>query len=145
MFKLNQQISAQLKSNTVAIISLITALTGVFYDTWRDHRNEMNENTRNAAFEVLKNLSELQTVVNYAHYQGQHELGNPIEGWKYVVLIEDLSHLLPASNMQQSNTLLKTWTQNWESIQNNVDSEQRISLSIANTRAGVLHTIENLE
>ena len=138
-------IRQQLKNNTVALISLITALSGVFYDTWRDHRNELNENTRNAAFEVLKNLGELQTIVNYAHFAVNTDRGNPIEGWKYVLLVRDLSHLLPQTNMQQSDTLYYTWQQDWETLQTNAKSEQNISHSIAKARAEALNTIEHLQ
>ncbi len=135
----------QLKLNSVALISLITALTGVFYNTWRDHRNELNENTHNAAFEVLKNLGELQTIVNYAHFAVNTERGNPLEGWKYVLLVRDLSHLLPQTNMQQSDALYYTWQQNWETMQTNANSEQKISDSIAKARAEALNTIEHLQ
>lgn len=135
----------QLKLNSVALISLFTALSGVFYDTWRDHRNELNENTRNAAFEVLKNLGELQTIVNYAHFAVNTDRGNPLEGWKYVLLVRDLSHLLPQINMQQSDTLYNTWQQHWETLQTNANSEKKISHSIAKARAEALNTIEHLQ
>lgn len=135
----------QLKLNSVALISLLTALSGLFYDTWRDHRNELNENTRNAAFEVIKNLGELQTIVNYAHFAVNTDRGNPLEGWKYVLLVRDLSHLLPQTNMQQSDTLYNTWQQYWETLQTNANSEQKISHSIAKARAEALNTIQHLQ
>lgn len=135
----------QLKTNLVAIISLLTAVSGLSYNTWRDHRNEVNENMRNAAFEVLKNLGELQTVVNYAHYHADQERGSPIEGWKYVLLVRDLSHLLPQNNMQQSETLFKVWQQDWEQLAASPQSEQRISVHIANTRVDVLNTLQALQ
>jgi hypothetical protein len=139
------QFSKQIKTNLVAIISLFTALSGLFYNSWRDHRNELNENRRNAAFEVLKNLGELQTIVNYAHFKADNERGNPIEGWKYVLLVRDLSRLLPPTNLQQGDKLYITWQQHWENLQTNSASEQQISTHIASTRAGVLKTIDELQ
>lgn len=138
-------IREQLKSNSVALVSLLTALSGLFYDTWRDHRNELNENTRNAAFEVLMSLGELQTIVNYTHFDGNNERGNSIEGWKYVLFVRDLSRLLPQNNMQQSNALYSTWQEHWETLKTNPDSEQKISNSIAKARAEALNTIEHLQ
>lgn len=139
------QLSKQIKNNLVAIISLFTALSGLFYNSWRDHRNELNQNHRNAAFEVLKNLSELQTIVNYAHFKADNERGNSIEGWKYVLLVRDLSRLLPPTNLQQGDKLYITWQQHWENLQTDSASEQQISTHIASTRVGVLKTIEELQ
>jgi hypothetical protein len=139
------QFRQQIKTNLVAIISLVAALSGLFYNSWRDHRNEINENRRNAAFEVLKNLGELQTVVNYAHYKTNSERGDPIEGWKYVLLVRDLSRLLPPTNLQQGDKLYITWQQHWENLQTNSASEQQISTHIASARADVLKTIEELQ
>lgn len=146
MRKLNVlQLKQQIKTHLVAIISLLTALSGLFYNSWRDHQNEINENQRNAAFEVLKNLGELQTIVNYAHYKADTERGNPIEGWKYVLLVRDLTRLLPHTNMQQGDQLYLAWQQDWENLQSNSTSEQRISTQIASARADVLHTIETFQ
>lgn len=135
----------QFKTHLVAIISLLTALSGLFYNSWRDHQNQINENRRNAAFEVLKNLGELQTIVNYAHYKADTDRGDPIEGWKYVLLVRDLSRLLPQANMQQGDRLYLAWQQDWENLKTEGTSEQRISNHIASARADVLHTIETLQ
>ena len=139
------QFKMHVKANLVAIISLITALSGLFYNSWRDHNNELNQNRRNAAFEVLKNLGELQTIVNYAHYKADSTRGDPIEGWKYVLLVRDLSRLLPQTNMQQGDKLYISWQQHWETLQSNSASEQHISAHIAIAREGVLNTIEKLQ
>lgn len=74
----------QLLKHSVAVVSLMTALVGLSYNAWQANQNEINQNMRVAAFEVLKNLGELQTVVNYAHFSGDQLRGNPIEGWKHV-------------------------------------------------------------
>lgn len=140
-----QQFRQQLQRNMVAIISLLTALSGLYYDSWRDHQNELNLNTRNAAFEVLKSLGELQTIVNYAHFDHNPARGHPLEGWKHVLLVRDLSHLLPASNMRKSADLYATWEENWEAMQTNPSSEFRISQRIAQARSDVLQTIKNLQ
>ncbi|MDO8962321.1 MAG: hypothetical protein Q7V02_09475 [Methylophilus sp.] len=53
--------------------------------------------------------------------------------------------LLPHTNMQQGDQLYLAWQQDWENLQNNSTSEQRISTQIASARADVLHTIETLQ
>ena len=47
---------AQIKVNIVAITSVIVALTGMGYNTYRNEKTEINHNVRAAAFETLKNL-----------------------------------------------------------------------------------------
>lgn len=138
-------IKQQIKTNLVAIISLATAIGGFTYNNWRDHQNEVHQNIRSAAFEVLKDLGELQTIVNYAHFQSDSIKGNPIEGWKHAINIKDLSRLLPTTSMQQSALLYQVWQDNWESISTNTESEQRISQQIAQARSAVLNSIDDLQ
>lgn len=135
----------QIRQNLVAIISLITALTGVSYDTWRDRHNQINENQRNAAFEMLKSLGELQTIVNYAHFKKDQQHGDPIEGWKHVLLIRDMSQLLKQNQMQQSIQLYQVWQETWETLENDPNSEAAMSAQISKARQETLILIEQLE
>lgn len=135
----------QLKTNTVALISLVTALSGLSYNSWRDHQNAINDNMRNAAFEVLGDLAELQTIVNYAHFEKNQELGNPIEGWKHVVMIRDLSRLLKPDAMKAGEALYLNWQQNWHNISTDKQIEINISGQITHTRQAVLDTVDSLK
>jgi hypothetical protein len=145
MQKFKNTLKQQIKMNLVAIISLLTAVGGFSYNNWRDHQNELNQNIRNAAFVVLKDLGELQTIVNYAHFESDNARGNPIEGWKHAVNIRDLSRLLPITSMQESAKLYLVWEHEWETLNNDSTSEKRISQQIARTRANVLESIDNLQ
>ena len=135
----------QIKLNSVALISLATALFGVSYNTWLDRHNEINHNMRLASFELLKDLSELQTVVDYAHYARDKSRGNPIDGWKNVVLVRDLSRLLTPAAAKAGQHLYTTWEQDWEALDNDAKSEERISIKITEMRQTVLSTIDQLE
>ncbi len=135
----------QLKVNFVALISLITAIVGISYNTWRDHQNEINDNMRNAAFEVLTDLGELQTIVNYAHFQKDSTLGSPIEGWKHVVMVRDLSHLLKPEAAKAADNLYRNWQINWENLTTDKQAEILISDQITQTRKAVLTTIDSLK
>lgn len=134
-----------LLKHSVAIVSLITAVVGLSYNSWQANQNEINQNMRIAAFEVLKNLGELQTVVNYAHFTKDESRGNPIEGWKHVTMVRDLSHLLKPSAKQQSQLLYDVWQQDWEQLAANPTVEQQISQQITKTREAVLSTIDASE
>lgn len=133
-----------LLKHSVAVVSLITAIVGLSYNSWQANQNEVNQNMRIAAFEVLTNLGELQTVVNYAHFKGDTSKGNPIEGWKHVTMVRDLSHLLKPSAKQESQVLYNTWQQHWEQIASE-ETEQQISQQITKTREAVLSTIDASE
>ena len=135
----------QLKTNTVALISLVTALSGLSYNSWRDHQNAVNDNMRNAAFEVLGDLAELQTIVNYAHFEKDQERGNPIEGWKHVVMIRDLSRLLKPDATKAGEELYLNWQQNWDHISTDKQIEANISSQITHTRQTVLDTVDSLK
>lgn len=132
----------QLATHSVAVVSLITAILGLSYNSWQANQNEINQNMRIAAFEVLKNLGELQTVVNYAHFSGDQAKGNPIEGWKHVTMVRDLSYLLKPSAKQQSQQLFKAWQKEWELLTQDKQAEKHISDQITKTREAVLSTIE---
>lgn len=132
----------QLSAHSVAVVSLITAILGLSYNSWQANQNEINQNMRVAAFEVLKNLGELQTVVNYAHYAEDKSRGNPIDGWKHVAMVRDLSYLLKPTAKQESQQLYAAWQHEWELIARDQQAEKRISEQIAKTRQAVLSTIE---
>ncbi|MES2635688.1 MAG: hypothetical protein V4605_00080 [Pseudomonadota bacterium] len=135
----------QLKLNIVALISLVTAIVGISYNTWRDHQNEINDNMRKAAFEVLTDLGELQTIVNYAHYEADKTRGHPIEGWKHVVMVRDLSHLLTADAAKAGDALYTHWQKHWENLGVDNETELLISHQITKTRQAVLTTIDSLK
>jgi hypothetical protein len=135
----------QLKLNIVALISLITAIVGISYNTWRDQQNEINDNMRKAAFEVLTDLGELQTIVNYAHFKKDATRGHPIEGWKHVVMVRDLSHLLTPDAAKAADDLYTNWQTHWENLGADDQTEMLISDQITNTRKVVLTTIDSLK
>lgn len=132
----------QLLNHSVAIVSLITAIAGFTFNAWQANQNEINQNMRIAAFEVLKNLGELQTVVNYAHFSSDPSRGNSIEGWKHVTMVRDLSHLLKPNAKKESQHLYESWEKHWEQVKTDKQTEKQISAQIAKTREAVLSTID---
>ena len=68
----------QLQRNTVALISILIAVSSLSYNTWRNEKTETNRNQRVAAFEILLKLGELQQVVFHHYYdKDTRERGNP--------------------------------------------------------------------
>lgn len=143
---MNTPIRAQLKQNAVAIISLIIAIIALTYTAWREEVTEKNRNTRTAAFEVLKNLGQLQVVIDYARF-GSNEIamGNPILGWGYIALIGDLGEVLPEPIPERTQALIKTWRENWEQIEHSDEAVEKITHEVDSSRDAVLGIIKKLK
>jgi hypothetical protein len=139
-----ETIRQQFKENFVAIISLIVAIIALTITTWREEWTERNRNTRMAAFEVLKNLGELQIVVNASYYQNADMKGDPFQGWGYIALIGDMSSLLPPPVPETVDKLTKAWNGNWDEIKSNEKAVELISAEINASRAAVLKVIHDL-
>ena len=105
----------QAQRNSVAIISLLVALSTLSYSTWRNEKSEDNRNHRQAAFEVLLKLNELQQVIFHRHYDlDENDKGNPRLGWTIVLTISDLSQLLPPPQPERAGELKVVWGDNWQ-------------------------------
>ncbi len=106
---------AQVRANSVALISLSVALIALSYNTWRNETTESQRNVRQAAFKVLERLGELQEVVDYRHYYFAFESDHALEGksrlrgYGSVAMIRDLMNLMPAPAPVASDNLFRLW------------------------------------
>jgi hypothetical protein len=133
------------RQNAVALVSLMIALASLGYTAWRQERSERHRNLRAAAFEVLKSLGELQTLVLYAHYDQSQGMGNPITGWGRVLMIQDLCMLLPPQARSTSETLVHVWQANWDHMKDDEPSAKRILTAVQEERTEVLKVLEMFE
>ena len=138
-------IREQLRNNTVALISLVIALSSLGYNTWRNERTERNRNIRTATFEILTKLAEFERVVFLAHYDKDRAMGNPRIGWTYVIVIHDLSEVVPGAIEPKASELRAIWKDNWERL--DADDEaavDRIEAGIEALRVASLATLRSL-
>ena len=135
----------QVRRNSVALISLVVAISSLGYNTWRNELTEQNRNIRYAGFETLLTLGELQRVVFYSHYDKDSEKGNPRTGWASVLQIRDLSQVLPKPMPTSAKALLNAWENNWEGLGHDDNSANAISKAIDNTRDQVLGALAALD
>ena len=107
-----ERFTEQLKRNAVALISLVVAVTGLSYNTWRNEQSEFNRNQREAAFELLMHLAELDEVVNYSHYgAGAAESGATKSGWALVNTIDVLTSILAEPMPASGDRLVASWSE----------------------------------
>jgi hypothetical protein len=135
----------QLRSNTVALISLVVALGSLGYNTWRNERTEHNRNIRTATFEILTKLAELERVVFLAQYDHDAASGSPRTGWTYVLVIRDLAAVAPQPVATRSAELQQAWAENWEGLGKADEvAVNRIDDAIGGLREASLATLKTL-
>jgi len=143
--KLNRQwLWTQFRANIVAIGSMAVALTGLAYNTYRNEKTEINHNVRAAAFETLKNLGEVQIVVDYAHFKKDRVRGDTRLGWGRMTLIHDLAQVLPAPGPGEADALLTAWRENVEQLENDKDAMIKITDEIQRLRLTTLDILNHL-
>lgn len=140
-----QKIVEQLRNNTVAIISLVVAVSSLSYNTWRNEQTEYNRNVRHGGFELLLKLGQLQEVVFFSHYDQDSERGSPRAGWAYVLVIGDLSASLPEPVPTAAGALMEGWETDWQGLGVDDDSARRISDAIDKLRVQVLAALRSLD
>lgn len=135
----------QVKVNIVAIVSVIVALTGLGYNTWRNEHTERNRNTRIAAFETLKSLGEAQIIVEYAHFKKNKTLGDPLQGVGRALYIRDLAGVLPAPAPEYAEQLWVAWRDNADKVETDTDAMIAITDEIQRLRLAVLEILAELK
>jgi len=139
-----KSIYSQLRANMVAITSVIVALTGMAYNTYRNEKTEINHNVRAAAFETLKNLGETQILVNYAHFKKDRDRGDTRLGWGRMTLIHDMAQVLPSPGPEDAELLLTAWRENVDTLEESSESTIKITDEIQRLRLTTIDILNHL-
>lgn len=136
----------QLRRNSVALISLVVAITSLSYNTWRNEASEHNRNQRLVSIEVLRNLGELQQVVFHLHYdQDLDMMINPRTGWAIVLTVNDLAMVLEEPLPETAENLRSVWENNWSKLGHDDASVEAIITALEATRDEVHGLLHNLD
>ncbi|MFW1677649.1 hypothetical protein ACFVYJ_07700 [Pontibacter sp. JAM-7] len=138
------------RRNSVALMSLLIAIVALTQNSWRAERTEENRNIRYAAFEVLREATELQLLVDHAHYDADSGEGNPIVGWAMVQYMVDLSIVLPPEIGAESANLKQVWQAHFSALgaansDNSLQANETITAAIQSLRQVVKKIIISLE
>jgi hypothetical protein len=134
----------QLRRNSLALLSLLVALSALSYNTWRNESTEKNRNIRAAEFEMLKNLGELQQIIDYAHFRHDQQRGDVTLGLSRILLIHDLSMLTPRPVADSAETLLASWRANGDKLDSSLEAASVLSEQVLETRRVVLDSLRGL-
>jgi hypothetical protein len=139
-------IKEQLQRNTVALISLVVAVTSLGYNTWRNEASEYNRNQRLVSIEVLRNLGQLQQVVFHRHYDmDETDKGNARTGWAIVLTITDLAIVLEEPLPAAAEDLQAVWGDDWQKLGSNQPGVDRIIAAIEALRKDIHALLKNLD
>ncbi len=133
-----------IKQNSLAIISLVVALSALSYNTWRNELTESNRNIRAAGFEVFIHLSKLQRIAYLAHYDKDKQNGNPRSGWTEVLVLRDFCNLMPDPLPASAQNLFIAWRDNWADLEADEISVAIIDNAINDMRKEVLKSLRKL-
>lgn len=136
---------SRLRDHFVAFVSLAVALASFGYTAWRMERSETNLTTRQAAFQLLTALGQMQELVYLAHYDRDAIRGNPRSGWVYVMTINDFSATMPAPVQAHAAALLAAWRDHWEGLMASRDADaDAISDALEACRSSVVAELRSL-
>jgi hypothetical protein len=134
----------RIKDKLIETLTILVILATFVSTTWRSEVYEKNQNLRTAGFEILKNLGQLQIVVNYAHFQPDNTLGNPYLGWGHVALVSDLSQLMPEPIPTTIHKLVDVWGAEADNLKNSDEATKHVSHEVDASRQAVLNFIRSL-
>ncbi|MDT8449969.1 MAG: hypothetical protein RQ847_07315 [Wenzhouxiangellaceae bacterium] len=115
----------QVNNHSVALISLVVAIISLGYNTWRNETTEMQRNWRQASFQVLIEVGELNQIVLYRRYFHAPAGSEPdatgrtlnriqdaqswVAGWGKAAMIRDLTSIMPEPLPARGQELFDTW------------------------------------
>ncbi|WOH37449.1 hypothetical protein RI844_19140 [Thalassotalea fonticola] len=138
-------IKQQVQNNLIAIISIVIAITSLAYNTWRNEQTEFNRNVRTSSFQILMSLAELQLLVDSAFYNAVENNADPIKGWRHVLYVQDLAQTVSPKVKTDADNLHQVWTEHWQLMDEQENSNKQINLAIESNRQLVLSTLQGLQ
>jgi hypothetical protein len=139
-------IKDQLRRNTVALISLVIAITSLAYNTWRNEASENNRTHRLVALEVLIRLGELQQLTWHHHFDKDIEdKGNLRTGWTLVLVIRDICKILDEPLPDSTTNLHATWEKYSDDLDTSRAANDAIIAAINDVRQDTLELLQMLD
>lgn len=129
----------------VSIFSVIFAVVGFSYNTWRLEVSEENNNIRTASFTVIEALAEFEQILYAAHYDKNVVEGSPRKGWVKIGLIVDLSVLISESAQRSARDLQLNWSEHWQYVPEDEIKLKALVTDLEKVREQIKQAIIGLE
>lgn len=134
------------RQNALALVSLLVALFGLGYNTWRNETTEHHRNVRQSAFIALDALGETQQLADTRFFGADHSEANRIAIWGRITLIRDVATLVSADTGTRATDLFAVWSAQASAFdEGDPVAEKAVSNAIGATRAQVLSDLRRLK
>lgn len=133
------------RQNALALVSLLIALFGLGYNTWRNETTEHHRNVRQSAFVALDALGEVQQLADTRFFGGEHSEANRIAIWGRVTLIRDIASLVSLDTAGRADALFAAWSGQAAAFDDgDAEAERLVAVAIRDARAQVLTDLRRL-
>jgi hypothetical protein len=113
------------------VTSLVLAFASLTYTAWRNEVTESQRTARQAGFETLRALGELQAAADAHRYTASAD--SLITGWSRVLEIRELGRLYPASTACRRG-LFAVWERAAATLETQTRSEKAVAAAVAACR-----------
>ena len=139
-------VKEQIQRNTVALISLVVAVTSLGYNTWRNEASEHNRNQRLVSIQLLLMLGDLQQLTLDRHYGKNVDADGILRaGWTKVLTIRDLSKVATGAIPVSAERLFEVWSADYDELESNVEAKDRILVALEQVRRDTHEVLQSLD
>ena len=117
-------------------------MLSLLYAIYRTDINQKNNICREAGFQLLQQLNQLQLVTDKELY-GDKDKERFIDGWANIMMIGDLSIYFNQSIQNNSHNLEKAWKTNFQQLDTET-SNKKVSKEISTMRESIKDAILHL-
>lgn len=133
------------RAQMLGVGSLVVALLAILLNGHRNDLSERNRNIRVAEFEILRNLAELQQMIDVTYFDRDNGKGTQSFTLSRILVIRDLAALSPEPVQQSAEKLMLAWRENGRKLDTSIDAVQKISDEIVNVRQEVVGSLKSLK
>jgi hypothetical protein len=133
------------KNQLVSFLSVLVAVSALVINARHNAAVERHRNIRIAEFEILRNLAELQQMVDSAYFQSSSSQGNKGLILSRILVVRDLAALSPRPVQQTSDRLMTAWRVHGEKIGTSIDAAKGLSDEILYARGEVVTSLRALD
>lgn len=133
------------RAQMIGFASVLVAFFAILVNGHRNELTERNRNIRVAEFEILRNLAELQQMVDVTYFDRGGSKGGQSFALSRILVIRDLAALSPEPVQQSAEKLMTAWRAHGQKLDTSLDAVQKLSDEIVDVRKEVVASLKSLK